>query len=354
MQNCPDTVSARMMLGMATSRWASSNTIIGALPPSSSPSRFRFGAAATEITFPVLVLPVKLMTGTCADLTRASALSCPPIRTLTTRPASPGVWEMISAIRALVCAVATGRLTIVAAPAANAGARERSTSATGEFHGAMIPATPAAWCTTTVSAPCSTCTARPVSMSASAASKRIAGPAMETSKRASGLILPFSRARISTSSWLLASNKSAIELSTLARRSRSKRHDDWSKTRVATLIARSASSAPALTYWPITVPVAGSMLSPRAPDSTQSPSIQWRASGCSGGEVKGVHRYLGRWSCIGRWRNWVPRGGPAWRDLLWAGLTNGTRSTAAGRSTATASAGAPAGSASSPSDMASL
>ena len=101
-----------------------------------------WGAALAEMVRPVWVLPVKLITGTSGDLTSVSPASRPPVKTFTTPCGSSGVCEMISAIRAFTWAVWRGSITAAVQPAASAGASERITSATGEFHGAMIPATP--------------------------------------------------------------------------------------------------------------------------------------------------------------------------------------------------------------------
>jgi len=68
-------------------------------------------------------------------------------------------------------------------PAASAGASERIPSATGEFHGAMIPATPTGWRTTRLSSPSVTPLLVPVSVSASAALNRSVSGANATSIR---------------------------------------------------------------------------------------------------------------------------------------------------------------------------
>ena len=245
MQNCPaNTVSAATTSGTAWSRSASSNTIIGALPPSSRPRRLRCSAAVAEIDFPVAVLPVKLITGTSGERTRTSPVTRPPVITLTTPAGSSSTSERIRAITALVCAVWPGRLSTAVVPAASAGASERIPRATGEFHGAMIPATPTGCRMTIPRSPPPTWPARPESVSASAALKRNVSGTMPTSSRPCGWILPFSRPRISTSSSVCASKRSAMRLSTRARNARSRRQVVSRNARSAAATAFSASSAP--------------------------------------------------------------------------------------------------------------
>ncbi len=62
-----------------------------------------------------------------------------------------------------------GSFTTAVQPAASAGAKERTESTTGEFHGTMTPATPIASATELMCRPGLTSAARPVSLSASAA-----------------------------------------------------------------------------------------------------------------------------------------------------------------------------------------
>ncbi|HXC82113.1 MAG TPA: hypothetical protein VNV62_09710 [Trebonia sp.] len=66
-------------------------------------------------------------------------------------------------------------------PAARAGASERMPSATGEFHGAMMPATPTGWRTTRLSSSSLTWLLVPVSVNASAALNRSVSGANATS-----------------------------------------------------------------------------------------------------------------------------------------------------------------------------
>jgi hypothetical protein len=71
MQNWPlKTVKAFSSTGSAASTSASSNRIMGVLPPSSMPKRFKCLAPAALIARPVRVELVKLMTGTSGESTR--------------------------------------------------------------------------------------------------------------------------------------------------------------------------------------------------------------------------------------------------------------------------------------------
>jgi hypothetical protein len=124
---------------------ASSNSKTGVLPPSSPPKRFMFLAQAAMIARPVPELPVKLMTGTSGESIIVRAARRRP-RCRCSPPPSVRLATSLrtSHIRAFVCAVNPGSSPTVVQPAASAGANDRTNSTTGEFHGAMMPATPAA------------------------------------------------------------------------------------------------------------------------------------------------------------------------------------------------------------------
>jgi hypothetical protein len=85
------------------------------------------------------------MTGTSGEsiIARAPLLST-SVKTLTTPLGRLATSLKTSHIRAFVCAANPGSLPTVVQPAASAGASDRMNSTTGEFHGAMMPATPAA------------------------------------------------------------------------------------------------------------------------------------------------------------------------------------------------------------------
>ena len=171
MQNCPaKTVSAFSITGSALRRSASSKRSTGVLPPSSRPKRFSRLAPMAEIARPVFELPVKLMVGTSADSTSVRApLPCSSVNTLSTPVGKLLTSAKTSHIRALVCAVQPGSFPATVQPAASAGARERMNRTMGEFHGAMIPATPTASRSTVEYRPGAVSSARPNSVSARAA-----------------------------------------------------------------------------------------------------------------------------------------------------------------------------------------
>src|SRR5579863_1387766 len=85
------------------------------------------------------------MTCTSGEETRY----CTPVwprdsaKTLTTPGGNDVVSEMISAMRLATRAVCPGILMATVLPAASAGPKERMHRTTGEFHGTMIPTTPA-------------------------------------------------------------------------------------------------------------------------------------------------------------------------------------------------------------------
>ena len=65
------------------------------------------------------------------------------VKMLMTPRGSASTSERICDTRLATSAVCPGILTATVFPAASAGASERISSATGEFHGTMIPTTPA-------------------------------------------------------------------------------------------------------------------------------------------------------------------------------------------------------------------
>jgi hypothetical protein len=79
------------------------------------------------------------------EATSIGATSLPDsVRMLTTPAGSDVVAATASANNALVSAVWPGILATVVQPAPMAGPRARTSRTTGEFHGTMMPATPAA------------------------------------------------------------------------------------------------------------------------------------------------------------------------------------------------------------------
>ncbi len=126
----------------AASRSASSNTICGDLPPSSSVTLFRFSAAAWATARPVAVEPVNATLSTPECPARAAPSSREaPVTTLTTpggNPASPAS----PASASVAAGECSEGLTTIVHPAASAGASFQVSSSSGEFHGVIAATTP--------------------------------------------------------------------------------------------------------------------------------------------------------------------------------------------------------------------
>ena len=136
-------VTPAVSSGRVAASDASSNTIIGVLPPSSRLIRFSVLAAAAAIWRPTGMLLVKLTMSTSADWIRNGAPVLPDsVNMLTTPAGSDGASDTMSAMSALVSAVCPGSFAATVFPAASAGPRERRNSATGAFQGTMIATTP--------------------------------------------------------------------------------------------------------------------------------------------------------------------------------------------------------------------
>ena len=100
-------------------------------------------APTREIASPVPELPVKLITGTSGDSIKSFDAAEPlSVTTLITPFGNDFTSEKIFDKKAFTCAVCEGNFTTVVVPAAKAGASERIINTTGEFHGAITPATP--------------------------------------------------------------------------------------------------------------------------------------------------------------------------------------------------------------------
>ncbi|MNE58364.1 hypothetical protein D3C80_1533870 [compost metagenome] len=177
---------------------ASSNTIIGALPPSSNPNRFILFAPTAPMVRPVCVLPVKLIVGTSGLSTRSAAPSEPlSMNMFKIPPGRSFASARILARTLAICAAWPGILTTTAQPAASAGAKERTARMTGEFQGTIIPATPIGWRRITERLPGFGNVARPASVRAIAAQYRSLLGLPSISSAASPSSLPFSSERMS-------------------------------------------------------------------------------------------------------------------------------------------------------------
>ena len=140
-QTCPQFQKrASTALLTAASRSASSITMSGALPPSSSETTVMFSAAAARIARPARTEPVTVTMRVIGCRTSASPTTVPaPVTTLTTPSGTPACAQMRASASEDSGVSSCGLMTI-ALPAMIAGATLRANSAAGKFHG-MIPAT---------------------------------------------------------------------------------------------------------------------------------------------------------------------------------------------------------------------
>src|SRR5207247_2565929 len=125
---------------------ASSNTMKGALPPSSNDSRLIWRAAVSMIPFPTSVEPVKpifRMSGWVSSSapTRPERLVVSTLKTPAGSPASSATFAIASA----VSGVADAGLRTTVHPAARAGAILRVTIVAGKFHGVTAATGPTGW-----------------------------------------------------------------------------------------------------------------------------------------------------------------------------------------------------------------
>jgi hypothetical protein len=140
-QTCPLLLKAAAKMARLTlAGSASSRTMAGSLPPNSSVTRLRSGAADMATFLPVSIDPVKLtLRGTGWPVIQAPSWS-PPLTTLIT----PGGTTSRSSSTAL--SVESGvngdGLRTRVLPATRAGAIFQKPSRTGKFHGVMAATTP--------------------------------------------------------------------------------------------------------------------------------------------------------------------------------------------------------------------
>ena len=137
----------------AASRSASSNTMNGALPPSSSETFLTWSAAWRISSLPISVEPVKLSLRTIGLLVSsppiAGASSPSPVTTLNT-PAGTPARSPSSAIASADSGVCSAGLSTIVQPAASAGAALRAGIAAGKFHGVIPAVTPTGCLSTTI------------------------------------------------------------------------------------------------------------------------------------------------------------------------------------------------------------
>src|SRR5579863_9292572 len=143
-------ILANMAPSMAASISASSNTMNGALPPSSIAGLTILSAASCKSLRPTSVEPVNDTTRTRGSCSIAPT-TLPEERegmTLTT-PAGTPASSRIGISASMVSGVSEAGLTTTGQPAASAGPILRVAIAAGKFHGVTSTAMPAGlWCTT--------------------------------------------------------------------------------------------------------------------------------------------------------------------------------------------------------------
>src|SRR5436190_16651450 len=126
----------------ARSRFASSSTIIGFLPPSSSEQCLKLFAAVVPIVRPTALDPVNEIARTSGCSSIGAPASAPkPLTMLTTplgTPASARTRTKLNVERGVSCA---GLITQVL-PQTSAGNSFQDGIAMGKFHGVIIPQTP--------------------------------------------------------------------------------------------------------------------------------------------------------------------------------------------------------------------
>ena len=124
---------------------ASSNTINGALPPSSSDSFLTVGALCAIRMRPTSVLPVKLMwrTTSLAQSTLPTAIELAESAVIMfNTPGGMPARSASSAAASAVSGVSSAGLMMTGQPAARAGATLRVIMASGKFQGVMAAHTP--------------------------------------------------------------------------------------------------------------------------------------------------------------------------------------------------------------------
>ena len=123
-------------------RSASSSTISGLLPPSSSTTFLSSPPASAPTRRPTSVEPVNETASTFGSVTSASPASASPMTTWSRpsgRPASLNIAANIAPPQTGVCG---SGFSTTALPSASAGATTRMPSTLGEFHGVIAATTP--------------------------------------------------------------------------------------------------------------------------------------------------------------------------------------------------------------------
>src|ERR1700694_2724390 len=121
---------------------ASSKTMLGDFPPSSSVTRLIVADAISMIELPVDVSPVNATLSTPGCPARWAPITAPgPGRTLTTPGGQPASKQILPSSSA-VMGVGEAGLSMIVQPAAKAGATFQAAMSRGEFHGTICAQTP--------------------------------------------------------------------------------------------------------------------------------------------------------------------------------------------------------------------
>ncbi len=126
----------------ARSRSASSRTMFGPLPPSSSVSRLMLPAAIRMISRPTAVEPVKAIFRTSGWLASRAPTTAPSPGTTFRTPGGSPHSSAILANSSSVSGVCSSGLTTMVLPAASAGPIFHMASSSGKFQGTMAAHTP--------------------------------------------------------------------------------------------------------------------------------------------------------------------------------------------------------------------
>ena len=122
---------------------ASSKTMFGDLPPSSSDTRFSVSAQPRMIALPTAVEPVKVILSMPGCATIALPVSPKPVSTLRMPLGRPTSSRMPASATA-VSGVCSAGFRMTALPIASAGAIFIAAIISGKFQGMMAPTTPTA------------------------------------------------------------------------------------------------------------------------------------------------------------------------------------------------------------------
>src|ERR1039458_4860315 len=145
-QRCPGVPKApQSPPSMARSRFASSSTIIGFLPPNSSEQCLKLLAAVAPTILPTAEEPVSEMARTVGCSVSGVPTSEPnPVTMLMTPLGTPASVSACTRLK-VESGVSCAGLMTHALPHTTAGSSFHDEIAIGKFHGVIIPQTPIGW-----------------------------------------------------------------------------------------------------------------------------------------------------------------------------------------------------------------